>query len=211
MSLHSRRLFLAGLGGSGLVLSLPARAAGTLTPTPAQGEGPFYPAAFPADADADLVRVRGGAGEAAGQVAHVGGRVLDVHGRPIAGATVEIWQCDAQGLYDHPRQSGRERRDRAFQGYGRTAATADGAYRFRTIRPVAYPGRPPHIHMKVAAPDGRRLTTQLYVAGDPLNERDFLFRAVRDVRARERLEARFEPAPGVESGALAASFDIVLA
>src|SRR5262249_21986146 len=88
-----------------------------LTPTPGQTEGPFYPLAFPADSDADLVRVTGQAAQAAGQVTHIGGRVLDRRSAPVRGALVEIWQCDANGIYDHPNAPGGKRRDTAFQGY----------------------------------------------------------------------------------------------
>jgi protocatechuate 3,4-dioxygenase beta subunit len=137
--------------------------------------------------------------------------VLDASGKPM-GALVEIWQCDAQGLYDHPRQPGRERRDAAFQGYGKAMTDAESMYRFRTLKPVAYPGRTPHIHLRVAAADGRRLTTQFYLAGDPLNERDFVYRdAARDPRRRERIDMRLEPANGLEAGAFATTMDIVIA
>jgi len=208
-SILSRRLMLAGAGVGLLPLS-PAFAVG-LVPTPAQTEGPFYPAGLPADADNDLVQVRGRAAQAMGQVLHLEGRVIGADGSVRSGALVEIWQCDAQGLYDHPRQSGRDRRDQAFQGYGRMMVDAEGRYRFRTLKPVAYPGRTPHIHLKVATGDGRLLTSQFYVAGDPQNERDGIFRAaVRAPGQRERIEMKLEPAPGIETGALATQMDIVI-
>lgn len=205
----SRRLVVAGAG----TLLLPARAGlgASLGLTPSQTEGPFYPVAFPVDVDNDLVQVRGGPTRAMGTVLHLDGRVLDGAGRQLAGATVEIWQTDAHGLYDHPRQPGRERRDSAFQGYGRMAADADGRYSFRTLEPVAYPGRAPHIHFKVTTADGRKLTSQFYLAGNPLNDGDFVFRdAARDPRQRERIEMRLAPANGVEAGAFATTMDIVL-
>jgi protocatechuate 3,4-dioxygenase, beta subunit len=203
-----RRAFTVGLGAA---LAAPQAFAADLVATPAQTEGPFYPAAFPADSDNDLVQVRGQAARALGTVLHLQGRVLDSSGRPLDGAIVEIWQCDAQGLYDHPRQPGRERRDAAFQGYGKVLADAQSGYRFRTLKPVAYPGRTPHIHLKVATADGRRLTTQLYLAGDPLNDRDFVYReAARDPRRRERIDMRLEPANGLEAGAFATTMDIVV-
>ncbi len=203
-----RRSFALGIGAA--ALSRRAFAA-PLSATPAQTEGPFYPVAFPADTDNDLVQVRGQAAHAMGTVLHLQGRVLDASGTPLSGALVEIWQCDAQGLYDHPGQPGRERRDSAFQGYGRFVSDERSHYGFRTLKPVAYPGRTPHIHLKVVSADGRRLTTQFYLAGDPQNERDFVYRAaVRDPLARERIEMRPEPAPGIEPGALWASMDIVI-
>lgn len=176
-------------------------------PTPAQTAGPFYPATLPSDIDSDLVVLRGAAARAEGTVAHVGGRVLDRDGRPIPGAIVEIWQCDARGRYRHPGDVGGRPRDTAFQGFGRTAAGPDGSYAFRTIKPVAYPGRTPHIHVLVRAP-GRRLVTQLYVAGDPLNEADGLYASLG--RARDAVTVRLAPANGIEAGALAGEFDIVL-
>ena len=204
-----RRFFAAGVGAS---LLAPRAFAAELAATPAQTEGPFYPVSFPADSDSDLVQVRGQAAHALGTVLHLQGRVLDASGRPLDGALVEIWQCDAQGLYDHPGQPGRERRDSAFQGYGKAMTDAGSTYRFRTLKPVAYPGRTPHIHLKVATADGRRLTTQFYLAGDPRNERDFVYRgAMRDARSRERIEMRLEPANGLEPAAFATTMDIVIA
>ncbi|MBV8189548.1 MAG: intradiol ring-cleavage dioxygenase [Alphaproteobacteria bacterium] len=199
------------LGGA-LLLPLRAGWASSLAATPAQTEGPFYPTSYPADMDNDLVQVRGQAAQAMGTVLHLQGRVLDANGRPIDGALIEIWQCDAQGIYDHPRQPGRERRDQAFQGYGRLLVKSDGTYSFRTLKPVAYPGRTPHVHLKVATSDGRRLTSQFYIAGYPSNESDGIFRAAaRDPRQRALIEMRLAPAPGLEPGALATTMDIVVA
>lgn len=205
-----RRHFTAVFGAA--LLAPPRAFAAELIATPSQTEGPFYPVAFPADSDKDLVQVRGQAARAMGTVLHLQGRVLDAGGNTLNGATVEIWQCDAQGLYDHPQQPGRERRDVAFQGYGRVVTDAQSTYRFRTLKPVAYPGRTPHIHLKVATVDGRRLTSQFYLAGDPMNASDFVYRSIaRDPRRRERVEMRLEPAPGIEAGAFATSMDIVIA
>ncbi len=204
----SRRALIVAAGAS--LLPLHPTLAAALIATPSQTEGPFYPTALPADTDNDLVQVRGQAAQAMGTVLHLQGRVLDLNGKPVEGALVEIWQCDAQGIYDHPRQPGRERRDSAFQGYGRMMA-ADGRYSFRTLRPVAYPGRTPHIHVKVATAGGGLLTSQFYIAGEPGNERDGIFRAAaRDPRQRERIEMRLAPAPGLETGALATTMDIVV-
>ena len=95
-------------------------------------------------------------------------------------------------------------------GHGRVLTGADGSYRFRTIRPVAYPGRTPHIHFAVQAPGRRALVTQMYVAGEPLNAADFLYRNLGDARRRAAVTVALDPAPGVEPGALAGTFDIVL-
>ncbi len=208
-----RRFLIGGLvatGGIILPKLLSAQDAG-LVPTPRSTAGPFYPEKFPPDVDNDLVLLRGSAARAEGTVTHIMGRVLGLDGRPIPGAQVEIWQCDARGRYIHPGDTGSRPRDTAFQGYGRAEAGADGAYRFRTIRPVPYTGRTPHIHFAVTAPGRRELVTQMYVAGEAQNERDFLYRSLRDARAREAVTVRLEPANGVEAGALAGTFDIVLA
>jgi protocatechuate 3,4-dioxygenase beta subunit len=207
-SLQRRRLLAAGLAaGAGAVL--PKGLSAALVPTPRQTPGPFYPLRLPLDSDTDLVQVAGRGQAAAGTVTHVFGRVLDAAGRPLAGARVEIWQCDALGRYHHPRDRG-GRADPNFQGYGRTALGDDGAFRFRTIKPAPYPGRAPHIHFAVSGSGIERLTTQMYVAGEPLNARDGILNRVRDPVARARLIVALEPAVEVEPGALAGRFDIVL-
>jgi protocatechuate 3,4-dioxygenase beta subunit len=147
-----------------------------LAPTPRQGEGPFYPDNLPRDLDNDLVKIEGMAREAGGEILRLGGRVLKADGQPLEGAAVEIWQCDQTGRYIHSRDGGPGGNDQGFQGIGRSAVASDGGYGFRTIRPVAYTGRTPHIHAKVYAANGRQLTTQIYVAGEPGNDRDSLYR-----------------------------------
>lgn len=152
---------------------LRAQPAATRKPTPAQTEGPFYPVALPKDDDFDLLR-NGTLSYTRGQPAWVEGTVSDLQGRPVSGAMVEIWQCDEGGHYHHPGDGNRA--DAAFQGFGRVAVDAIGAYRFHTIRPVPYTGRTPHIHFKVKLGGRELLTTQLYVEGDPHNERDGIWR-----------------------------------
>lgn len=152
-----------------------AQPATPLRPTPAQTEGPFYPVALPADSDGDLLR-NGTLVYARGEPAWVEGTVSDLRGQPLAGAQVEIWQCDQAGHYHHPGDRGRA--DPSFQGFGRVTVGSDGRYRFRTIRPAPYTGRTPHIHFKVKLDRRELLTTQLYVAGDPHNERDGLWRSL---------------------------------
>jgi protocatechuate 3,4-dioxygenase beta subunit len=205
----NRPLLRRPLLGAALLLPLPALAQ-TRVATPAQMQGPYYPATFPADTDADLVRVQGAAAQAMGTVAHLRGRVMDVAGNPVAGAQVEIWQCDAQGIYRHPRAANTDRFDPNFQGYGRVLTDATGAYAFRTLRPAAYPGRTPHIHVQVTRPGRAVFITQFYVAGEPLNERDGLLNRIRDARAREAVILPFLPADRIEQGALLAQGDIVL-
>lgn len=159
-------------------------------PTPAQTEGPFYPVALPADSDADLL-VNGTLRYARGQPAWIEGSVSDLDGRPVRGAVVEIWQCDDAGHYHHPGDGARA--DRAFQGFGRVTVDSEGRYRFHTIRPVAYGGRAPHVHVKVKLAARDLLTTQLYVQGDAGNERDGLWRALRSDDDRAALTRPFVP------------------
>lgn len=161
-------------------------------------EGPFYPPRSWrerwSDWDADLTRVQGAGGVARGEHLGFEGRVLDVDERAIDGVTVEIWQCDALGHYRHPSTEPAQRADDAFQGFGSTRSDAGGRLRFRTIRPVPYPGRTPHIHVKLRHASFGELTSQLFVAGDPGNARDFLWRAL-PATDRPALEMRLDAAP----------------
>lgn len=155
--------------------------------TPSQTEGPFYPDQQMQDADADLLK-NGNVNYASGQTAWVSGIVSDLEGKPVSGAVVEIWQCDAEGTYRHSRSSGSA--PMAFQGFGKVQVAADGRYKFRTIKPVAYPGRPPHIHMKIKLGSRELLTTQMYIEGDAANERDSVTRRLSS-QDRRLLEATF--------------------
>jgi protocatechuate 3,4-dioxygenase, beta subunit len=209
--LPRRRLVIAGSAALAGAAAPSLLRAATLPATPPQTEGPFYPVELPSDRDADLVRVTGMDARAMGTVTHVAGRVLDGQGRPLPGVLVEIWQCDANGRYRHPLERGGRPLDPAFQGYGRALTDAGGGYRFRTIRPVPYPGRTPHVHFKLSGTGGGELlTTQMYVAGEPGNERDFLLNAVRDPERRARLIVELRSAEADEAGALAGTFDIVV-
>ena len=157
-------------------LLLPETALAALIPTPGASEGPFYPVAVPKDDNADLVRVAGVGREAIGDILHLTGRVLDANARPIPSAKIEIWQYDANGVYLHPGDRRRASRDTAFQGFGHARADTAGRFAFRTIVPVPYPGRAPHIHVRVLQNSRPLLTTQLYRADHPMNHTDFLFR-----------------------------------
>lgn len=176
--LHARRraLTAALVFAPALLGAARAQAAGR-HPTPAQTEGPFYPVALPADSDGDLL-ANGALRHSGGRPAWLDGEVLDLDGRPVRGAVVEIWQCDEDGHYHHPGDGGRA--NPAFQGFGRVTVDRQGAYRFRTLEPVPYAGRTPHIHMKVRLGSRELLTTQLYVAGHPGNARDFLWRRLSE-------------------------------
>lgn len=171
-----------------LWLGVHAQATQKRRATPSQTEGPFYPVTFPKDADYDLLR-NGSLNYTQGKSAWITGSVMDTSGKAVSGAQVEIWQCDHKGNYHHPGDGGRA--DAAFQGFGRVQVGADGQYRFRTIQPVAYGGRTPHIHVKVKFGSRELLTTQMYVAGDPHNERDFLWRGLRDSTDRIALTVPF--------------------
>jgi protocatechuate 3,4-dioxygenase, beta subunit len=161
-------------GGSAfLVLSGNAARAAKSLVTPAQVAGPYYPAVKPGEADWNLLSVAGGP-PPDGVPLDLSGTVSDRAGRPVAGAGVEIWQCDNQGIYDHPRDDNRARFDRRFQGYGATETGADGRFRFLTLMPVPYPDRPPHIHVTIRRPGRDTLTTQLYLRDHPENDRDGL-------------------------------------
>jgi protocatechuate 3,4-dioxygenase beta subunit len=151
----------------------PSNSLAALATTPRQAMGPFYPLTLPLDDDNDLVHVQGQPRAALGIHTNVFGVVRDTTGQPSNDALIEIWQCDAHGTYHHRHERAHAPRDAGFQAYGTFRTGADGAYRFLTITPVAYPGRAPHIHF-AAQTDGRKLFTQLYVEGAPENERDFL-------------------------------------
>jgi protocatechuate 3,4-dioxygenase beta subunit len=173
--MHTRRdalLFAAAALAAG-----PASASSIgLRPTPARTEGPFYPDLLPAETDPDLVQV--GQRQARGELLALSGRVLGVDGQPIPGAMIEIWQCDANGRYIASSDARRGGVDPGFQGFGRVKVGADGRYAFRTIKPVPYSGRTPHIHYKIYRPGGRVLTTQMMIDGEPLNDRDFVIRGL---------------------------------
>ncbi len=180
-----------------------AQAPAARRPTPSQTEGPYYPVALPKDSDYDLLK-NGTASYGKGEPAWVSGTVIDVAGKPVAGAQVEIWQCDTAGRYDHPADG--SKMDPAFQGFGKIVVGADGSYKFRTIKPVPYTGRTPHIHVKVKLGNKELLTSQIYVSGEPGNERDSLWRNLRDDTARKALTVPFVAG----SDGLQANFEIVV-
>ena len=165
-------------------------------PTPSASEGPFYPTSGMRfdDTDNDLVKITGEVEQAGGEVVTLAGRVLDSAGNPVAGARVEIWQCDVNGRYLHRGDSGWNSRDRAFQGFGHDLSTADGSYSFRTIKPVPYVGRTPHIHVKVLLDNRERLTTQFYLPDHPDNKNDWLYQRVPQAK-RELVTMNFIPTP----------------
>src|SRR5207247_11323692 len=161
--------------------------------TPEMTEGPFYPDHLPLDTDNDLLIVNDSITPAVGEVTHLTGRILDAKGNPVRNAAVEIWQCDRNGAYLHSGTGNRDRRDRNFQGFGRFTTGASGEYYFRTIKPVPYPGRTPHIHAKVKKGSKELLTTQCYIKGHAGNEKDGVWKGVRDEKQRAAITVDFAP------------------
>jgi len=208
-SIPPRRRALAMLGALAAASATPVHVAArdALEPTPRDAEGPFYPRRLPADIDADLTRIEGRATLARGEILYLTGRVFATDGRPLAGAKVELWQCDSLGRYHHVDDDPGVL-DPGFQGYGVARADAEGRYAFQTIRPVPYGGRPPHLHVKLAHASAQPLTSQLYPRGES-SERGTGF-GLSGREARSRLEFTLAPAPGREPGALAATYDFVL-
>jgi protocatechuate 3,4-dioxygenase beta subunit len=209
----SRRVFLgslaAGLGASAF-FTVPGLFAEELARTPPMTEGPFYPDRLPLDTDSDLVIVNNSVTPAVGAITHLTGRVLDTNGTPLRDHVVEIWQVDNRGVYLHSADSTQRQRDTNFQGFGRATTNGQGEYRFRTIRPVPYPGRTPHIHVKVKRGDRELLTTQLFINGHPQNRLDGIFRELRDPVERELVLVDFNPIRESRIGELSARFDIVI-
>lgn len=206
----NRRMFLGAFAFSASALWVRGAFAEELTRTPRQIEGPFYPDKLPLDTDNDLLVINDSITPAVGDITHVTGRVLDTQGAPIRNAVVEIWQVDAKGAYLHSGTSNSDKRDKNFQGFGRFTTASTGEYYFRTIKPVAYPGRTPHIHFKIRRHGKDVLTTQCYIKGEARNDRDGVLRGIRDPKAKESVIVEFAPMPGSKLGELTAKFDIVL-
>ena len=220
MSTHdgiSRRrvLGMAGaVGGLAMFGSASSALAQALRRTPDQILGPFYPVVKPLHQGADLTTIPGKPGRAAGQVIHVMGRVINSHGQPVRGARVEIWQANTHGRYTHPSDTNPAPLDPNFEGFAVLTTDAEGRYRIKTIKPGAYPAgpdsrmRPPHIHFDVTG-KSNRLVTQMYFAGEPLNDKDPFLQGTGE--GKERLIVPLKPpTQGLEPNSLVAVWDIVL-
>lgn len=205
-----RRHFIRNLSLGAALFSVPGLFAEELTQTPAQTEGPFYPDKLPLDTDNDLLIVNDKVTPAVGEITWLSGRILDRGGEPVRGAVVEIWQVDAKGAYLHSKSDNGGKRDGNFQGFGRFMTGSSGEYLFRTIKPVPYPGRTPHIHFAVKMKGREKFTTQCYVQGDPGNEKDGILKGITDPKARAAIIVPFAPVKESRVGELAARFDIVL-
>jgi protocatechuate 3,4-dioxygenase beta subunit len=193
-----------------LLYTVPGAFAEKLVLTPPSTEGPFYPDKLPLDTDNDLLVLNDAITPAVGEVTWLSGRILDSRGGPIRGAMVEIWQCDANGAYLHTGTSNKDKRDVNFQGFGRFVTGSSGEYLFRTIKPVPYPGRTPHIHVMVKIKGRDKFTTQCYVQGHPGNANDGLLKRITDPKLRDAVLVPFNPVKGSKIGELSAKFDVVL-
>ena len=208
----SRRRFLTRLASGLFVATLSREAfADGLQRTPWVEEGPFYPYhALPLDRDNDLVIVGKSLTPAVGTITHIGGTLFDSKGHPLKSALVEIWQTDGKGVY-LAEQGAEERRDTHFQGYGRFETDAKGRYRFRTVKPVPYPGRTaPHIHVKITVKGKQPFTTQLFIKGHPGNARDGVYGRIGSNQARTLVTREFAPVKGSRIGEVATTFNIML-
>ena len=125
--------------------------------TPAMTEGPYFKAGSPEMKDL--------AGSLPGTKLHLSGYVLTADCQPVANAKIDFWQADSQGQYDNSGYT--------LRGYQLTGA--DGSYQLTTVVPGEYPGRTEHIHVKVQAPGGPELTTQLFFPGVAHNDTDGIF------------------------------------
>lgn len=210
ISHFGRRAFLSTLALGAAAFHVRGAFAEELVRTPPQTEGPFYPDKLPLDTDNDLLIVNDSITPAVGEITHLSGRILDAKGEPVRNALVEIWQVDAKGIYLHTEDSGKRERDKNFQGFGRFLTGSSGEYYFRTIKPVPYGPRTPHIHFKIKKGKDELLTTQCYVKGAATNDRDGVFRGIRDAKARESVLVAFAPLKGSRIGELTARFDVVL-
>lgn len=212
-----RQLLLATAGGGTLwSLGLPAQAQAERPVLPSMTDGPFYPPRRwrerETDWDADLTQVRRGAQTRVARGEHLALllAVIDTHGRVVDGAEVEIWQCDAAAVYHHPDvRPAPGQADDGFQGFGQARSGKDGQVRFRTIRPVPYPGRTPHIHVKLRHASFGEWTSQLFVSGEAGNDRDFLWRSLRPA-AREAATMRLARVAGEDGLVWSSRVDLVL-
>ena len=210
----SRRLFFRSAAAAAILpfWTVKGAFADELTRTPSQTEGPFYPNKLPLDTDNDLLIINDKITPAIGEITHLTGKILDAKGNAVKNAVVEIWQCDANGVYLHTGDSDqkKDKQDRNFQGFGRFITGTTGEYYFRTIKPVPYPGRTPHIHFKINKGRDHLLTTQLYIKGHPGNPKDGIWRSVRDEKQLANITVPFEKVKDSKIGELAANFVIVL-
>jgi protocatechuate 3,4-dioxygenase, beta subunit len=220
MSSTRRDLLKTGIALGGLTLLDPMMvlagddAAERLAATPNLTPGPFYPVIKPLEKDADLTVVAGRGGRAQGQVIHVVGQVRNRNGDPVRNARVELWQANASGRYDHPSDPNTAPLDPNFQGYGEQLTDDNGHFHFKTIKPGAYPTldkrglRTPHIHFEIYGKNDRT-TTQLFFEGEPLNQQDFVYKAIP--RNQQAVIAKVQKSgAGVEPGTWLVMWDCTM-
>lgn len=209
---------VTSLGGAAATSPLWAAAEGTSRrPTPNQTLGPFYPVIRPLDQDMDLTMVVGQSGRAEGQVIHLTGRVLNGKGEPVSGARIEVWQANAHGRYAHAGDANPAPLDPNFQGFATQLTDSEGRYRFKTIKPGAYPVNPanpvsirtPHIHFDVAGTH-TRLVTQMYFPGEKLNATDIVFNRLDREGQVATIGKSLAATSELEAGSVLIDWDIVL-
>lgn len=178
---------LAGLASASAISSVQANPVNT----PSASEGPYYPTPSMrhTDIDNDLVKIADKTRQAGGEIITLKGIVTNAALLPLSGIRVEIWQCDVNGRYLHTRDRNSATPDSGFQGFGHTLTNANGEYEFRTIKPVSYPGRAPHIHVKLFK-DEKVFTTQFYVKDHADNSQDVLHRRM-SVEEQKAVEMEF--------------------
>ncbi|HEX8492049.1 MAG TPA: hypothetical protein VF658_04350 [Pyrinomonadaceae bacterium] len=158
---QSRRSFIYLLIGGGLLAagyplinalsqSGERKSKQTFAPTPSNSLGPFYKKGAPR-----TEKLKGP--NDSGTPLTVSGRIVNTNGQSLAGANVEVFHADNSGQYDME----------GFRFRGQVLSGAGGEYKFETIVPGGYGGRPQHIHYVISAPGHRQLVTQLYFANDP--------------------------------------------
>ena len=205
-----RRKLIRGSALMAAMMTTPGLFAEELVRTAGMTEGPFYPDKLPLDTDNDLLLINDSITPGVGQITHLSGKILSPLGRPIRNAFVEIWQCDNNGAYLHAGSGNADKRDSNFQGYGRFLTDSKGNYYFRTIKPVPYPGRTPHIHIAVSLNGHRVFTSQILIKGSPFNQKAGIWRNIKDPAARDSVLAAFNPIKDSPLNELEAEFNVVL-
>jgi hydroxyquinol 1,2-dioxygenase len=183
--------------------------------------GPFHVVASPERENGDNIDLIGGADPCV-----VTGHVLGTDGTPLAGATVDVWQCSEDGFYDVQQPDVQP----LGNGRGLFHTDVDGSFAFRTVVPSHYPiptdgpvgklllatgrhpFRPAHIHFIAAAPGHRTLTTHIFVAGSPYLDSDAVFAVKKSLIAdfSEVDDPEQARRHGVENPFKSASIDLVL-
>jgi len=211
--LSRRKLIKLGMAGTaaGMLGATESWSEIMTIPTPQEVEGPFYPVADQRDKDDDLTQITGQSGSAKGQYIVISGFIKDDNGQFINNAVIDIWQANAAGRYDHPRDPNSAPLDSHFQGWAVIHSDNNGRYRFKTVKPGAYPAtrawtRPPHIHFKISKRGFPQLITRMYFPDEPLNATDLLF----NNKNKTEQAAMIAQKTGEHKGLIAYTYNIVL-